>query len=332
MTDKTTAAAGAATDAAWALFEVRLARSLKELPAQSYLVIELAGTPAAGGASYYVQFARERGALLAEATGDHYLAPALRLGEQQSARLVGLGWEQPEERNPQRRNWHRRWVKPVPYESVAAVAVRTLREVHGAVSPDLLQYDRFRREGTAIPDPQLELPVIPGSSTAQAADEVASATDRRKAAKAVAAAAAARARDARTGIRAALKLIDDVTDVASEGGTVLSFLFDSHPMFVRPLLDGHPYTRVYAPVMDDVEEDVSLLQLLNNLNTRLTTGRVLLSEGTVYVAIEVRGAPPDRWDLQWACEGVSIVAHELTGEIGNARNALAAEAAGGLVN
>lgn len=164
-------------EAAWPEFEARLGASLGSLPPDGYLVLEVharaghvgSGGPGGRGAVGcpggvpFVQFAREGSSLLAEAAGNRHLTGELQLDPGREATLAAMGWEPPSPGVAHRCNWSHRWRGRVPFAMVAALAVRTLRGVYGAVTAAEIRYARFARDGRAMPDPALGVDGIDGS-------------------------------------------------------------------------------------------------------------------------------------------------------------------------
>jgi len=83
-----------------------------------------------------------------EAVGNAYLAPAARLTDESLASMVAMGWHaptfQPDDESGEPTdgspNFFLDAARPVPYGQLAALAVRTLREIFRVGHPGLLKY------------------------------------------------------------------------------------------------------------------------------------------------------------------------------------------------
>src|SRR5688572_7690644 len=125
----------------WVLFERNLAGAIYDLEPGEFLVLMREGT------HYFVQFA-DHGpyGMRVESVGNPYLLPYSQLSENAVTHLCSLGWNpptyvqadvliEPGEGSP---NFFIDVPCPVTTGEVARVAIRTLREVHGAESPSEL--------------------------------------------------------------------------------------------------------------------------------------------------------------------------------------------------
>src|SRR5215211_1441133 len=165
----------AKVESAWADLGKALTEALPALPLDAHLVLTL--DPTAGGtgdATYYVEFAvMDDGELHAEAVGNAYLPAGHRLDRSAIADLVALGWSPPGVVAGTEGNFGLRALGSEA-DRLAAIAVRTLREVYGAPHPAFLTYTAHALEGD-VPLPQLgaarhEPPVTKGNGRTVAAD------------------------------------------------------------------------------------------------------------------------------------------------------------------
>jgi len=140
-------------NAEWDQFARELSRALSSLPAGHYLIVEMKGDP------YYVQFAAGGSlGMRAEAVPNGYLDSANKLSDKACAKLLQLGRSAPTI-IPDRINGVRGYRGygspnyfldvdvPVPYGSVADLAVNTLRQVFWATHPRELRYTAFATHG-----------------------------------------------------------------------------------------------------------------------------------------------------------------------------------------
>jgi hypothetical protein len=138
---------------AWAEFERDLASTLEILEEDEYLVVERKHT------DLYVQFyAQGKFGMRVEAVSNAFLEDAERLTPAACEDLVAMGWNAPTyvrvEGLPEPAdgscNFYIDVANPIPWQHVAALAVRTLREAHSARHPGDLQYSAFNEDGEAV--------------------------------------------------------------------------------------------------------------------------------------------------------------------------------------
>lgn len=286
---------------AWADFEARLSGALGAMEHATYLVVSLAGDPRAG-ASAYVQFAQ--GGLLgfrAEAAGNHWLPAGHGLDSAQEVRLADLGWQRPGQA-ADGRNWVQEWEEPVPFAEVAAIAVRTLRDVYGASSPDELRYrsGAFPAHHGPAPEPSLGIPpdrpvpehpaaaVIPGQThPSPAPDEAAAALE-----------------------HALAEFIAGADLVADQDGD-LPIRVGSALMFVRPIAGVPPLIQVFSPLVSGVELTPALLDALNDINRKVLFGRVFWTEREVVVSMELTAVGISASQIAFACVQLGNLADHL---------------------
>lgn len=147
------------TAEAWAQFAGELSRTLSDLNEDEFLIIE---TKKHG---YYIQLAGQGGfGLRMESVSDAYLDDDRKLSEQGCAKLLELGWSAPtntpDNLNPEgdgSPNYFLDIDAPVPYSSVASLAVNTLRGVFGATHPGKLRYRAFAKRGDDVRFPSLRI-------------------------------------------------------------------------------------------------------------------------------------------------------------------------------
>lgn len=144
--------------AAWLAFERALADALADLGEDEYLVIDTKQH------HYFVQFAGEGAfGMRAEAVSNAYLDGDRELAPGDCAALVGLGWHPPTHAPGDdapatgSTNFYVDAAAPVPYATLAALAVTTLRHVFRVSHPGHFQYRAFTRTGAAIRFPALRL-------------------------------------------------------------------------------------------------------------------------------------------------------------------------------
>ena len=131
-----------ALEASWGRFEADLLRRLTSL-GDGYLVIST-GPRQDDGASPYVQFAGSPGELRGEVSSNRYLGSGSKLTRADHQALRALGWAAPG-RGVATSNW-RIDVDLDMARLLTGMAVATLRQVLGVISPDFLLDDDHQSE------------------------------------------------------------------------------------------------------------------------------------------------------------------------------------------
>jgi hypothetical protein len=127
---------------AWERFEHELALALAALEEDEWLILSLKQR------QRFVQFVNQGDAgLRAETVSDYYLEEGDQLSDGDRALLLKLGWDAPTNlpdafgyRPDGSPNYFVDLAHPVPCDELAALAVATLKTVHGAVHPGVLEY------------------------------------------------------------------------------------------------------------------------------------------------------------------------------------------------
>jgi hypothetical protein len=145
---------------AWTPFHERLTETLQALTEDQFLIIDRKGT------SRYVQFAAQGSfGMRAESVCNAYLEGLEQLTPEDVAMMRALGWSDPTsgpdvtphddpDGSP---NFFREWTSPVDHAEIAALAIRTFLEVHGAAHPGWLEYGAFDSDDDQILLPGLGL-------------------------------------------------------------------------------------------------------------------------------------------------------------------------------
>jgi hypothetical protein len=256
---------------AWADLAKALAESLPALPLDAHLVLTL--DPTAGGtgdATYYVEFALlDDGELHAEAVGNAYLPAAHRLDRSAIADLVALGWSPPGVVDGTEGNFGLR-VPGAEVDRLAAIAVRTLREVYGAPHPAFLTYTAHALEGD-VPLPQLGAArhEPPGTSGSRTVAPDAPLGDR-----------------VRAVVAEVMKTAPAELPVDEDGE--ISIRSGSAMVFVK-VLDDPPLVDVYSPILTKVRATERLYERLSVLTRSIPVGRLYLTDDTVWASMAVFG-------------------------------------------
>jgi hypothetical protein len=154
-----------ATDRAWTDLEAALAQVLGDLDTDDFLVISHRTS------QVFVQFAAQgRDGMRVEAVSNEYLEAGSQLSRRAIRAMRSAGWNapthdaatedvtHPEAGSP---NFYLDVEHPVPFLTVARLALRTVREIYGVRHPRQLQYDAFDDAGIQIRFPSLRLKRLP---------------------------------------------------------------------------------------------------------------------------------------------------------------------------
>lgn len=147
---------------AWGYFASNLADALADLDEDEFLILTIKEN------FRYVQFAAQgKFGLRAEARSNAYEYCGNALSKQACAKLLDWGWKAPNQRPDNEDdkirypdgspNYFLDVAAPVPYASVADLAVNTLRNVFGAQHPGVLEYKSFAKDGGDIRFPHLRI-------------------------------------------------------------------------------------------------------------------------------------------------------------------------------
>lgn len=275
----------------WADFQGRLAAALARMRDETFLIISTPGDE--GSAGCYVQFAAGAWGLRAEAVSSRFLPADRPLTGDQEATLAALAWLPPgvgAERGP---NWSRLWPPPAPFDEIAALAIRTLREVYGVSRPAALRhiYRSFER---VLEDPDLGIPPErPVEGPAAVAHRYRTAEELRPLVE--------RALEGWLGLDELVRDTDGDYPVR----------IGSAVMFVQ-LLDGvPPVVRIFSPILHDVDASPTLFEALNEINARIRFGRVLWAGHQVVVAMELTAADLTETQVVVACTQLGNLADHL---------------------
>ena len=260
---------------AWPAFERKLAETLGALEEDQFLVI----TEKSGWA--YVQFAGQGSfGLRAECVGNNYLdaAHALRAGQMTALRRIG--WSSPtgtrEEILASRRtdgspNFFRDFDRPVPYDAVARMAVRSLVGVFEIPHPGCLHYKAFDKSERSILIPTLGLMREPPAPPR----ETPSATT---------------IEELRDLVLKAVRKASGNADLEFAEDGDLPLRFGSAAVRVR-VLDDPPCLRVFSAILENVEVNDRLVNRVDKLNSEVRFVRFFVLDGTVFAVTEMFTSP-----------------------------------------
>lgn len=285
----------------WPEFEARLASALERLLPEAFLIISVAGRPR-GGTSPYVQYLNfGPPGLRVEASSNRYLAPALALTPESETRLGQLGWQWPLDEGEDDRNFHREWPNPAPWAEIASLSVHTLRDVFGVESPGRLRF--LHRAAPAFEGrlPRLDLGIPADRTNRGRAD------DDGQGPLSALAALNRRLEDALKSFLGLPDLIRDADgDIPVRVGSVL--------MYVRAVVGTPPLVQLFAPILDEVELSLALLEAINDVNRRIVFGRLFWGHRGVIVAMELTGVGLTPEQVAFACVQLGNLADHLDNE------------------
>ncbi|SHN43991.1 T3SS (YopN, CesT) and YbjN peptide-binding chaperone 1 [Cryptosporangium aurantiacum] len=272
--DPSTVDLGAKVEAAWAELRSALASVLAHLELGAQLTLTL--DPTAGGtgdATYTVEFVMfDENLLHAEAVGNAALPPGHRLDRHAIADLVALGWSPPGVVDGTTDNFGIQ-MPTSDADRLAAIAVRTLREVYGTPHPAFLTYSATALEGEVEVHALGAARRVPGSSGGASApaahDPGAPLPDR---VRAVVSELLSRPVDELP--------VDADGDIAIRSGSAM--------VFVR-ITDDPPLVEVSSPVLTEVRATQRLYERLSALTKTLPVGRLYLEDDTVWASVGVFG-------------------------------------------
>lgn len=145
------------TDEEWGRFAANLALCLADLDEDEFLIVSAKRMPC-----HYLQFAGQgHFGMWVEAASNAFIEPPeAQLTAQDYTALTDMGWRLPKDRPPQEAdeprdpegpgNFFLDLGVPVDCEALAALAIRTIREVYGVRHPGMLEYTAFGRDNTQI--------------------------------------------------------------------------------------------------------------------------------------------------------------------------------------
>lgn len=293
---------GSVKELSWEEFEVRLAGALARIVPETFLIVILPPRMPEGTGPY-VQYANSGPqGFRAEASGNQHLAPDHVLTPESEERLGELGWQWPEPAGGADRNFHREWPNPAPWDEVAALTVRTLRDVFGVPSPALLRYLHRGFPGFEGRLPRLGLGIR--------AERLPNGRGEVEPAGPMPALAGLNGRleDAIKAFLGLPELIRDTDgDIPVRVGSVL--------MYVRAVAGTPPLVQLFATVLDDVDLTLPLLEALNDINRRILFGRIFWGHRGVTVAMELTGVELAPEQVAFACMQLGNLADHLDDEL-----------------
>src|ERR1039457_5449743 len=270
---------------AWPAFERKLAEALDVLEEDQFLDI----TEKSGWA--YVQFAGQGSfGVRAECVSNNYLDEAHALRADQMTALRRIGWSAPTgtpaEASPKRQpegspNFFRDFERPVPYDTVARMAVRSLVGVFEIPHPGYLMYKAFDKSKRSILIPTLGLKCEPPAPPCETPSANTTEGFRDLVLKAVRKASG----------NADLEFTEDGD---------LPLRFGSAAVRVR-VLDDPPCLRVFSAILENVEVNDRLVNRVHALNSEVRFVRFSVLDGIVFAVTEMFASPFGAEHVASAC-------------------------------
>ncbi len=300
---------------AWEEFAAALIEAVPQLPGDSRLDLALDPTASGtGDAVYGVTIeAAEEGRLLVLGVGNSSLPDGYRLGRQQVAELVALGWSPPGV-VPGSGDEFGLLGSAGEARRLGIIVARTLRDVYGAPHPAFVTY--LARDGAdkpvTIPTLGAARPLL-GPSAADVAMELSDIaeddhpdlplTDR-----------------VSTVVARLLKTTPDALQVDADGD--IGIRAGSAMVFVR-VRDNPALVDVFSPVLTEVQPTEKLYVKLSELTNRMPIGRLYCTGDTVWASVPVFGRDFQATHLMLAVQVMTGLADELDdrlhGEFGGRR-------------
>jgi hypothetical protein len=241
----------------WALFRRNLAAVLRGMARDQFLIV---GTrEGRGDRNYYVQFAQGglRG-FRAEAVANVNLAGSNSLSPAQEAKMTELGWQWPAPEDENDPNFSRQWPQNTPFDQVADLAVKTLRDVYRVSAPAELGYRAFSKAGGAYALPRLGIHLQPPRrSSTETRPSVASTVELRSL------------------MEAAIKRLVGKNKIERDDQGDIPIRLGNAMVFVRLIAAEPPFVRIFAPVVWGIPESAELLSAINQANLQIPFGRLV---------------------------------------------------------
>jgi len=279
----------------WDDFTRRLAESLGRMAIESFLILSLPADVA--GVRAYVQFAHwahdASQGLRTEAAGNKNLPGTRPLTPAQEERLEALAWQCPDTDSAVG-NYIRDWPMPAPFAEVAAVAVRTLREVYGVAEPAELRF-RYALFGSGdVADLALglepeERPLRPRSKPSRRPS------------------AGTLSPIVEQGLRRWLRVDRLERDADSD----YPIRVGSALIFVRVVEDELPMIAIFSTILAGVEEGPALFAALDDINRRIRFARAFSIGRTILVATELPVVDITADQIAFACMQLGSLADHL---------------------
>jgi T3SS (YopN, CesT) and YbjN peptide-binding chaperone 1/T3SS (YopN, CesT) and YbjN peptide-binding chaperone 3 len=267
-----TAEPSESTELSWSGVTKQLAAGISKMQRDHSLILSVSSLPDETERPwYYVQFAcgGEEG-FRAEAVSNRFLADRWKLSEKAAETLFRLGWHAPEpdtESQAGNVNYWTDWPAPPQAPAIAQLAISTFRRVYGVTSSDRLEYRYFDKAGQELELADLGL-------RRKGADKVEDGT-----------------------IELLRPIVERALHEALQAGELkydehgdIRIRFGSAMVIVRLVGGETPKVQVFSPLLWEVSTTTGLVEVLNDINTRISYGRVFWDGEQVMAAIELPAA------------------------------------------
>jgi hypothetical protein len=281
----------------WDELEGHLSAVLARMAVDTYLILSTPDHEVES--AYYVQFAQGgKAGFLAEAVSNAFLVGTRALSPAQEEQLGDLGWQWPSPGARHDLNFHRQWPMPTPFEEVAHLAIRTLREVYGIEGPSRLVYRRFAKGGPDFAEPELGIDAEAPSTPRKRGQPVAPTLAELKPL-----------------VERALKAFLNVDELHRDQDGDIPIRMGSALVFVRTLDGTPPMVQVFSPILNGIDRSPALIDALNEVNSRIHLGRVFWTGRAVVVATEVSAVRINPDHVAFACLQLGSLADRLDDEL-----------------
>ncbi len=252
----------------WAQFAQRLSSVLQGLLEDQYLVIS------AKQSNLYIQFAGQGFyGLLMETISNQYLSETEQLDDSQIDMLVYLGWNKPTddleaEKNEQgpdgSPNFYINNPKPVSFDAVAELTVKTFSQVHKIPHPGYLEYDAFDSDDNIF--------TVPGLGLKQATKHPSNHKKMRQ------------------DLLRTIRGFTGISDLKYDQNGNIGIRSGSVVTFIR-YKEKPPSIRFHSPLVSEVKEGPELFARLNELNSRIGCMHFFHRNYTIVAISDIPAAP-----------------------------------------
>jgi hypothetical protein len=281
----------------WEDFEVRLSGVLAAMAVRTYLIISV--PPMDDESVRYVQFGQGgRSGFLAEAASNEFLVGRSALSPQQEQQMGDVGWMWPTPGSRTDRHFSRQWPMPAPFDEIARLAVRTLRDVYGVEDTSELTYKSYSQDHHFFVQPSLGINAEPPAAPRPTAQPAVPTMD-----------------DLRPVVERAIRHLVHGHPVEYDERGDIPIQMGSVTVFLRLVDASPPILQIFSPVLWGIAGSGDLLEAVNNVNTRARFGRVAWTGREVMATGEVPAARITADDIAFACLQVGSIADHFGGEL-----------------
>ena len=279
----------------WPRFAQSLSEALAVLEEDQYLILE---RKSGWG---YEQFAVQgQHGLRAEAMSNAYLSPDKQLSSAAAKRMTDLGWlaptGSPEGSTPKEDpdgspNYFIDWPRPVPFDTVAQLAVNTLVDVYEISHPGWMHYKAFARGGAQI--------LLPSLGISREAPKASPRTNEPETIEAI-----------RVRVLERVRAVTSDPKLEPDQDGDIPIRVGSSAVFVR-IFGDPPTVRIWSPVLGDSESGSKLMVRINELNAQTMFVKWLVEGSVVVVTMDLFGQGLPTEHVLDACGIVGTASNEM---------------------